>query len=96
MLHLAVPASAADERCFPETGQCFSGRFRASWEHNGGWPVFGYPITIAGNEMNRDTGQSYLTQSVERARFEYHPTNPPASRVLLGRLGAELRAVQPQ
>ncbi len=33
-----------------------------------------------------------LTQWFERARFEYHPSNPAAYQVLLGRLGAELRS----
>ena len=41
-------------------------------------------------ETNAD-GYRVLTQWFERARFEYHLLNPPASRVLLGRLGAEIR-----
>ncbi len=40
------------------------------------------------------SGALVLTQWFERARFEYHPDNPAAYRVLLGRLGAEVRAVQ--
>jgi hypothetical protein len=30
-----------------------------------------------------------LTQWFERARFEWHPTNPAPHQVLLGRLAAE-------
>jgi len=53
----AQTAYAQSERCFAETGHCISGRFRQFWEENGGLPVFGFPITVAGNEVNRDTGQ---------------------------------------
>ncbi len=83
----ARSATAADERCFPETGQCLSGRFREFWEQNGGLAVFGYPITRARQEPNRDTGRLYLTQWFERNRFELHPENRAPYDVLLGRLG---------
>ena len=53
--------------------------------------LFGYPISQARMETNA-SGERVLTQWFERARFEYHPENPPRSRVLLGRLGAELRS----
>jgi Tol biopolymer transport system component len=82
-------ASAADERCFPETGQCIGGRFREYWEQNGGLSVFGFPITPAREERNRDTGQTYLTQWFERNRFELHPENAAPYDVLLGRLSDE-------
>jgi hypothetical protein len=52
--------------------------------------LFGFPVSEAQMETNAD-GDRVLTQWFERARFEYHPDNPAASRVLLGRLGAELR-----
>ncbi|HZG65490.1 MAG TPA: hypothetical protein VEZ12_02030, partial [Herpetosiphonaceae bacterium] len=52
--------------------------------------LFGYPVSEAQMETNAD-GHRVLTQWFERARFEYHPSNPATSRVLLGRLGAELR-----
>src|SRR4051794_1845350 len=48
MLALALGARAqaqSDQRCFPETGQCISGRIRTFWDENGGLAVFGYPIT---------------------------------------------------
>ncbi len=37
------------------------------------------------------SGDTVLTQWFERARFEYHPNNPAAFRVLLGLLGNEVR-----
>jgi hypothetical protein len=86
----AVPDAAPPrqaERCFPETNQCINGRFLQYWEQNGGLPVFGYPITPAQNEVNADTGQTYLTQWFERNRFELHPENQAPYDVLLGRLG---------
>ena len=84
----AMPqARAADERCFAETNQCISGRFRDYWEQNGGLAVFGYPVSAARNEANRDTGTTFLTQWFERNRFELHPENNAPYDVLLGRLG---------
>ncbi len=75
------------EQCFQETQQCVSGRFREYWTQNGGLPVFGFPITAATDEQNRDTGQTYLTQWFERNRFERHAENQAPYDVLLGRLG---------
>jgi hypothetical protein len=88
---------AADERCFPQTGQCISGRFRTFWEQNGGLEVFGYPLTSATPVVNHETGQTYLTQVFERNRFEAHPENAAPYDVLLGRLGADLtqQGIQP-
>ena len=83
----ADSVEAQTERCFPETGQCISGRFRTYWEQNGGLAVFGFPTTPAANEVNRDTGKTYLTQWFERNRFELHTENPAPYDVLLGRLG---------
>jgi hypothetical protein len=90
-------AHAADERCFPQTGQCINGRFRAFWEQNGGLEVFGYPLTPATPVANQETGQTYVTQWFERNRFEAHPENAAPYDVLLGRLGAELiqQSLQP-
>lgn len=83
--------AANDRRCFPEAApairDCIEGGFRAYWEANGGLAVFGYPISAAQPEVNRDTGATYLTQYFERQRFEYHPENAAPYDVLLGRLG---------
>jgi hypothetical protein len=50
--------------------------------------LFGLPISEPAMETN-SSGDTVLTQWFERARFEYHPTNPDPYKVLLGRLGAE-------
>lgn len=50
--------------------------------------LFGLPLTEPQLETN-SSGDRVLTQWFERARFEYHPNNPRAYQVLLGRLGAE-------
>jgi hypothetical protein len=91
---LASPAQAAQQLCFPETGFCIEERFAAYWQQNGGLPVFGFPIGPAQQEVNRETGQSYLTQWFERNRFELHPENRAPYDVLLGRLGDDLLRTQ--
>jgi hypothetical protein len=55
--------------------------------------LFGLPLTGVRMETNPD-GAVVLTQWFERARFEWHPINPEPSRVLLGRLGAEIVRVK--
>jgi len=51
--------------------------------------LFGLPLTEP-MTMTLE-GQPFLVQWFERARFEWHPDNPAAYRVLLGRLGAEVQ-----
>lgn len=53
--------------------------------------LFGLPLTDARMEKNA-SGDNVLTQWFERARFEWHPSNPADFKVLLGLLGTELRA----
>lgn len=90
----AAPARAGDQQCFPPTNLCIEGRFLQFWQDNGGLSIFGYPITAARDETNRDTGKTYLTQWFERNRFELHPENAAPYDVLLGRLGDDqLRSV---
>ncbi len=73
--------------------------FRAFWQSHGllvdgldtynrSLQLFGLPLTAAHMERN-EAGDTVLTQWFERARFEWHPTQPAATRVLLGRLGSE-------
>jgi glucose/arabinose dehydrogenase len=86
---LAPVASAAPgDRCFPETGECFAGRFREYWDSNGGLPVFGFPVDE--QRMEQGTEGAFTTQWFERERFEAHPENRAPYDVLLGRLGDEL------
>ncbi len=92
MMPMAQATHAQGRLCFPNVPgitNCIEGRFRQYWEQNGGLPVFGYPVTPARNEVNRDTGQTYLTQWFERNRFELHPENARPYDVLLGRLGSD-------
>jgi hypothetical protein len=82
ILALAQP----DQRCFPATGQCISGRIREFWEQNGGVAVFGYPIAPQRDEVVEN--KSFLTQWFERSRLELHPDNSRPYDVLLGHLSA--------
>ncbi len=76
------------QRCFPETGYCISGRIRHFWEQNGGLPVFGFPI--GPQRLERIEDQELPVQWFERNRLELHPENPPPYDVQLGRLGVEM------
>ena len=74
LLAVLVPtAHAQDQRCFPETGQCISGRIREYWEQNGGLPVFGFPTTDQHEEQIE--GKPFQVQWFERNRLELHPEN---------------------
>lgn len=80
---------------FPETGHNVCGVFQDFWKRNGDLPVFGFPITEAIQEKNFDTGETYMVQYFERQRFEHHPANAGTPyEVLLGRLGAQILAIQ--
>jgi len=94
LLMFTIPTATAqtDQYCFPETGQCISGRIRQFWEQNGGLPVFGYP-TGPQQEIQIE-GKPFQAQLFERNRLELHPENQPPYDVLLGRLGADRLAQQ--
>ncbi|WP_110519782.1 ELWxxDGT repeat protein [Herpetosiphon llansteffanensis] len=89
---LALPQAshAAEPQCFEQTGFCIEGRFLEYWQQNGGLQVFGYPLSIAESAYNQDSGDFFLTQHFERARFELHPEFAAPYDVLLGRLGDDL------
>jgi hypothetical protein len=89
VLVLLVPTavSAAPARFFPETQHQLVAPMLPYWTTHGGLPVFGYPISEAFREPNADAGAIYLTQYLERNRFEAHPENAAPYDVLLGRLG---------
>ena len=93
MVHAPEPAVGPIEgaRYFPETGHNVSGPFLAFWEGRGGLAVFGYPITEELKETDPQSGNEYLVQYFERARFEYHPefAGTP-NEVLLGHLGVQV------
>ncbi len=80
-------------RYFPETGHNLRGRFLEYWATNGGLMVFGFPLTIEHQAIN-SSGDYTPAQYTERQRFEYHAEHGRPYDVLLGRLGAELLALQ--
>src|SRR5215213_7352353 len=81
-----------NERCFPETGACISGRIREFWEQNGGLAVFGLPLGPQQQETLE--GKPLQAQWFERVRLELHPENARPYDVLLGRLGVDRLAQQ--
>jgi len=89
---LAAPPADAD--FFPETGHSLSGAFRSFWWANGGLPTFGFPLSEP-FAFTDENGQQRLVQFFERARFEWHPQNPPRYQVLLGHLGRDWLAAHP-
>jgi len=86
-------------RFFAETRHTLCEPFLQYWQASGlldprldayqrSLALFGLPLTEPAMETN-SSGHRVLTQWFERARFEFHPDNPPAFQVLLGRLGAD-------
>lgn len=98
-------ASPTAPHYFGETGHAIAPQFWDYWSTHGlefgdrgvsfreSLALFGQPISEPQME-SFSTGDEVLTQWYERARFEYHPDNPAAFKVLLGRLGAETLALQ--
>lgn len=84
-----LPTDTVRRRQFPETGQTVQGAFLEYWERRGAAARFGYPIS---GEFREGTK---TVQYFEYARFEYVPSNPAGSQVLLGLLGTELHGVEP-
>ncbi|MCX7790081.1 MAG: hypothetical protein N2378_05535 [Chloroflexaceae bacterium] len=82
--------------CFPNVpgiADCIDPLFADFWRANGGLPVFGYPIGPV-EQRTLEDGTTITIQWLERVRLEYHPRNPPAYRVQLGRIGVERLAQQ--
>ena len=94
-------ASPQTPHYYAATGHAIAPQFWDYWRNHGlelgdrgisereALALFGYPLTEPQLETN-SSGDRVLTQWFERARFEYHPNNPEASRVLLGRLSADM------
>jgi hypothetical protein len=95
-------AKSARRDCqwFATTQQYVCGEFYSYWRKYGigthlngplsiaeNTALFGLPIT--GVYTTTLNGNAYQIQVFERARFEYHPENPPPYRVQLGLLGRE-------
>jgi len=82
-------ASTPDQNYFSQTGHTLSFGFKYFWEHGGGLPVFGFPLTQEFTELNPDNSQNYTVQYFERQRYEYHPEfKGTPYETELGRLGA--------
>jgi sugar lactone lactonase YvrE len=101
----SFPRSEEREGCrfFPETGHNVCGAIWRAWQASGieidgragagfaeSLALFGLPISDERTEVVE--GRELIVQWFERARFELHPENQPPYDVLLGRLGAEVRA----
>ncbi|HEY0738040.1 MAG TPA: hypothetical protein VGD69_24200, partial [Herpetosiphonaceae bacterium] len=96
-------ASPQTPHYYAATGHAIAPQFWEYWRTHGlelgdrgisereALALFGYPLTEPQTETN-SSGDRVLTQWFERARFEYHPNNPAGSRVLLGRLSADILA----
>ena len=76
---------------FPETGHNLRFRFLEYWQQNGGLDRFGYPISEEHKEVDPETGNVFVMQWFERARFEYHTENQRPYDVLLGLLGNQIK-----
>ncbi|MGI8685951.1 MAG: endo-1,3-alpha-glucanase family glycosylhydrolase [Acidimicrobiales bacterium] len=88
-----VPAPGTPGQYFPQTGHLVPPAFAAYWAAHGGLFVNGYPISEAISVPGAD-GHPSLVQYFERARFEFHPANPPPYQVLLGLLGQQAWAAR--
>ena len=89
---LAAPPSEVGPNVYiAETRHLLNEKFVAYWNTNGGLPRFGYPISEARRALDPQTGQIFLTQWFERARFEVHPENEAPYDVLLGLLGNQIK-----
>lgn len=83
----AAPATAVGDgfTFFPQTGHNIGLQVKRFFDANGGLDIFGLPLT----EVFVDA-TGLQVQYFERARFELRPTNPPAERLNLTRVGALL------
>ncbi len=96
--------SVDEERChyFEATGFTVCNEFLDYWQSHGldfgddgvsyreSLALFGYPISQEYFPEPGGAAEPVTVQYFERARFEFHPSNPEEHRVLLGLLGADL------
>lgn len=80
--------STSTRRYFPETGHSLQGTFKAFWDRNNGFRLFGYPISEEIAERFPD-GAIRPVQYFERVRLELH-----GNRILIGLLGTRLAPCQ--
>ncbi|MCA1724675.1 MAG: hypothetical protein LC748_10590, partial [Thermomicrobia bacterium] len=77
---------------FQKTGHNLRFSFLDYWNANGGLARFGFPISEEHKEIDPETGNVYVMQWFERARFEFHTES---SQVQLGLLGKQIKAPKP-
>jgi hypothetical protein len=83
----AVPALGPDtyfQRYFPETGHSVIYAFLSFFDKNGGFELFGYPIS----EYGQENGTGRIVQYFQRAQLEWYPELAPEQRVQLADLGS--------
>jgi LPXTG-site transpeptidase (sortase) family protein len=90
-----LPFAPGNAAFFPQTGHSLGGSFLSFWQNNGGLATFGYPISEPFPQVSEIDGQTYMVQYFERARFEFHPEQPPRYQVLLSHLGRQYLAAFP-
>lgn len=81
--------AAPSDFCFPETGNCITGRFAEYFWAMGGVPVFGFPISGEFKETSVTDGKEHTVQYFQRNLFEAHPENAQPNDVLSALLGLE-------
>jgi hypothetical protein len=87
----AVPD--AQNMYFKETGYFVSSDFYAYWKEHGGLDIFGFPISERVRETDPASGEVYVAQYFQRARFELHPST--GNEIVLGRLGVYVHTPDP-
>lgn len=88
-----ITAQAATPVCNPDNATvCIDPQFVQAWQRGGGLRDYGYPMAAA-TPMRQGT-QTFDAQLFERARIEIHRDAGANTRVLLGRIGADVMANQ--
>src|SRR5438552_4285809 len=84
--------STQDRVYFHQTGHSLNQAFLRYWQRQGGLAAFGYPISEELPEISPADGKVYTVHYLERARFEWHPTDAgTAAQVQLGLIGNQPR-----
>lgn len=96
LLHPAsTTAQSETTRYFPETGYFVSGDFLEKYNSAPDpLKVYGYPITEEFIAPGSSPVAGLRVQYFQKARFEYHPTEPSGSQVQIADLGSDLLALE--
>ena len=89
-----ITAQAATTVCNPDNATvCIDPQFVQAWQRGGGLRDYGYPMAAA-TPMRQGT-QTFDAQLFERARIEIHRDAGANTRVMLGRIGADVITAPP-